>query len=450
MSVFRPSPVLLLAGLVLIGLALRAGLQTVRSADLTIDRDAYLGIATALKTTGVYATPNSNQPTAFRPPLYPLLLATISRALPLALTVAVINLASAALTIGGTYLLARELGLKSGALLAAAWVTFDPLLLWSAKDAMTEGLFTGLLTLTLWLTVRWLHAPSWPLALTTGLTVAATSLCRPTLLPWNLYWLGLFVVAVGSPSLRSRHHPWQAAAILLLVSGTLSLWGLRNLDQLGHFIPTTTHGGYTLLLGNNPVFFREVVQGPPGATWSYDSLTQWQADLHRQQQADLALQAKDEVAVDRWCNQRARQWISNHPQQFLTACLYRLQALWSLGPRGPESASLPTVVRLGISAFYAIWFTAAAWGLIILVRQNHWSPQAWAPWIPLLLWAAVLCTVHLFYWTDTRMRAPLHPVLACLAAIPLSQYLQSRQNRDNSSKSGHNSSASEHIPSTKK
>ncbi|MFX9077435.1 hypothetical protein ABTN32_20465, partial [Acinetobacter baumannii] len=49
---------------------------------------------------------------------------------------------------------------------------------------------------------------------------------------------------------------------------TVSPWLVRNWLVFGVPILTTTHGGYTLLLGNNSVFTQDVVQQPWGTVWS--------------------------------------------------------------------------------------------------------------------------------------------------------------------------------------
>ena len=88
-------------------------------------------------------------------------------------------------------------------------------------------------------------------------------LCRPTFLPW----LGLGVLWVGGMTFRRdasndsgtyqsrtviiRH----AVAFVVGASLVLAPWGVRNLAVLGRAKLTTTHGGYTVLLGNNPSFY---------------------------------------------------------------------------------------------------------------------------------------------------------------------------------------------------
>ena len=69
----------------------------------------------------------------------------------------------------------------------------------------------------------------------------------------------------------------------------LSPWAIRNQVQFGRPIVTTTHGGYTLLLANNPEFYHWLRSGPWGSVWRAD---QFNADWNRRK-------PRDELQADR-------------------------------------------------------------------------------------------------------------------------------------------------------
>jgi hypothetical protein len=52
-----------------------------------------------------------------------------------------------------------------------------------------------------------------------------------------------------------------------------------------------------------------------------------------------------------------------------------------------------------------------------LAITTRTTPFARPPWLWATLLIASFATVHLVYWTDMRMRAPLTPALSLLAAI---------------------------------
>jgi hypothetical protein len=196
-----------------------------------------------------------------------------------------------------------------------------------------------------------------------------------------------------------------AVAVIVLLP-----WGLRNLSVFGRPILMTTHGGYTLLLGNNPDFDREVVSQPWGTVWdgSHGGGQQAWVEQVNREMADAGIIG--EVAQDRWLKNRAWSHISADSAMFVRACWLRLRRFWGLMP--VEGASDQSqVVRWSVGTFYGLVFFGAIFGAFHVKR--FWS-SAW--WPPLLMMAAFM-GVHLVYWTNTRMRAPIMPVLAVLAAI---------------------------------
>jgi hypothetical protein len=67
-------------------------------------------------------------------------------------------------------------------------------------------------------------------------------------------------------------------------------------------------------------------------------------------------------------------------------------------------------VRWGIAVFFAVELLAAAMGLWRLRREERRN------WWPLVLLVLSFALVHVVYWSNLRMRAPIEPVLALLAA----------------------------------
>ncbi len=395
-----PSPRSL--GLVL-GLALIVRLVAlgVWQSDLLLDRDAYLGIAANI-TRGVgFCQPETMTPTAFRPPLYPLLIGCLQFVIPKGLAVAAINLVAGLGTVWGTAILAQRWwpADSRAAVIAAGLVALDPLLVRYVAQPMTESLFAALVSWTLLGIDRFFDPEEKPRVWAAGLLAGLTLLCRPTLLPF----LGL--VSTGMLIAVVRHQQtWQRLIVWSMSAGLpLCLWGLRNWLVLGVFLLTTTHGGYTLHLANNPVFYREVVRQPWGTVWGRKSLLQWQAGNTRRMTAEFGPHA-GEFREDGWHNAEAKQTIGADRTGFWLAVLYRQRSFWSLAPRG--EAAVPSGLSVLIAGWYALLFVGTVYGLLSVHRQCRWLSLA------LIL---SIAAVHLFYWTDTRMRSPLHPVFAVLA-----------------------------------
>ena len=87
---------------------------------------------------------------------------------------------------------------------------------------------------------------------------------------------------------------------------------------------TTTHGGYTLLLGNNPQYYDFLRRWwLESATWdAKDVYASWRAQ-HTLIETPVGA-AADEVAADRWAYHQAWSSIQHDPAGFLFASIHRL------------------------------------------------------------------------------------------------------------------------------
>ncbi len=404
--------------LIAVGLLVRLLLIVVRFEELSDDRDAYLGIANNLLQGLGFSTPGTDRPTAFRPPLYPILLAFFTGILG-TLGVAILHLVAGGVTIWATVKLSEHWGLKRGALLAGLFVAFDPILLRYSTLPMTEVTFTALTTVMLWLWNRADRNPSWGAYLLTGVGFAIAALCRPSLLPMlAILWVFYLLNELRSP--RRFENSIKSTLVILLVAGaataTMLPWGLRNLVVLGQFKITTTHGGYTLLLGNNPVFFEAVVRKPLGTTWGdYEvedarSQTSWINKVNRQLNERGLISEFDR---DRAQYEMAIENIKADPLMFLKASLLRELRFWSPVPIGPQARSMNPFIYRGTAIFYLFVYLFAFSGLIIVLREPSNKRKIWLPALAVLVTFSV---VHSLYWSNARMRAPLIPVMAILAA----------------------------------
>jgi hypothetical protein len=206
------------------------------------------------------------------------------------------------------------------------------------------------------------------------------------------------------------------AALAAAAAVPVAAWALRNWVQLGRPILTTTHGGYTLWLANNDDYYDFLRSGSWGEVWTSKSLDQQQSELARKT-------GFDEVAADRAAYERARAAIARQPMMFAWSCLVRLGQLWN--PLPHKVAADESLARAAGRWMTAAWYTAlyclAAIGLYRLGR-SAWTP----PWSFALGLVAAFCCVHALYWSNLRMRAPLVPVLAWLAAYGWTRGLRRR------------------------
>jgi hypothetical protein len=407
----------MLFGLLLTAAVVRGGALWVWSGNLSEDRDAYLALAEGLAAGRGYSVHDTEVPTAFRPPLYPVLLAA-SGAYRSPGTLGLLHLLLGTGAVWLTYRLGERLSLGEPlSVFAAALVAFDPLLVRYASFPMTETLATLLATALL---VAMIGAAGPWRKILTGLLFGLCVLCRPTLWAfagllvalWIVNSVRTFRVKPEAISGELRRVPWLMLVTLVL---TVAPWVVRNLFVMGRPILMTTHGGYTLLLGNNPAFYREVVGQPWGTVWdgaAGDGQAKWAAALNAEmREAGIT----GEVARDQWMRRRALDNIRDQPDQFLRACVLRFRRFWSLTPSGADSRGLPAALRVAVGVWFGGIFVLAAIGLARILRSGS------TRWAAALLMLATFVAVHVVYWSNARMRAPVVPVIALLAARGVSR-----------------------------
>lgn len=411
--------------LLIVAALLRLAVICWKPESLAEDRDLYWGIAKRMAAGDGFSNPDWGHPTAYRPPLYPLLLAGILIVGGGPKLLAIVQIGLSLATVQLTWRLARRLGFSSLGLMAAAFVAFNPLLVQATSQAMTEILCAFLLT-SLLVVVTETRLGDWRRCCGIGVLFGLTALCRPT-----VWAFAVLASCVGLITLTWRiknveRSVWVKTLLGWLVIGlttglTVASWVIRNADVFGEPIVTTTHGGYTLLLGNNDEAYRVEVAEPTGQPW--DS-REWQKSLRQEaQRADLKKWVhpgsftthdleftQKELARDHWMSAVARTWIRQHPREFAASCWLRVKRFWNVWPGGSDAGSLPTVARWGVAVFFAVELLLAAIGLCGMRREE------WAKWWPLVLLVLSVALVHVVYWSNLRMRAPVEPVLALLAA----------------------------------
>lgn len=402
-----------LAVLLVASVAVRLAIVTVPYGRLRQDPDAYRQIAENLVQRGVYSrTPLGKpvRPTAFRPPLYPLLLAALNEnGHVTSARVATLHVVLGCLTVLLTFLVANSWGLGRAAWLAAGCVACDPILLNQSAQVMTETVATFLAISGLWILTYFTPHKSRRNALVSGLAIGTASLCRPTFLIWAalagvyLFWNG-------------RTIDWRRIGhVVALAAGVgiaLLPWAARNWHALGRPVLATTHGGYTLLLGNNRFFYRHLRTQPWGSVWDARELQVWlEQQVNTRHRRDS--RTNEEIYVDQRLYGLAWDAIRREPLMFVYACAVRLMRIWS--PLPHQQASLESVARRLLRYAVAIWYVAV-YAVASVVAFRHTRRLTAPPWIWGLLLILAFSVVHTVYWSNLRMRAPLMPFAYIVAA----------------------------------
>ena len=408
--------------LILVAAAIRGSVAWFGFSDLSDDPDSYARLAVAWAKSGTFGFEGEAgvSPTAFRPPLYPWLLSWfvsdggVARA-----AVAVLHVLMGCATVGLTCLIGAKLQLRF-AWLAGLAVAVDPILLRQSQLVMTETLATFLAVLAWWLWLVGLpsvnrndaatarrNSIQWLAIVAFGLILGLSILARPTAAPWALLCAG-FAMFVGNTSWKRR-----VIDCALICAGVLVCvvpWTMRNYSQLGKPIWATTHGGYTLLLANNPPLYRHFMKEGGSRAWEAD-------DFHEALAVRIALEDPplNELSQDEFLYRAALMTILRQPQVFLMSCVYRVGWLFALWPYDGSFG----VMEVAIGIWYAVTFGLAYAGLRQLMRDREL--RGW--WVGLLIILS-LVAVHSIFWSNMRMRSPALPCIMLLAAVAIGRRLR--------------------------
>jgi len=420
---------------VLVTIAIRVAVIASDWTSLSRDDDSYARLACAWSQSGTFGFASLDSttlagdvlPTAYRPPAYPWLLSWLVEAGRLNLSlVAVLHVALGLATVVLVYAMAVRLHLACPALPAMA-VACDPILLRGSQLVMTETLIACAATVlwAIWLQIQqprlatelshphaFRRALFWSGLL--GLSLGLAILIRPTILPW-----AMILVVLQWPRQISLRHLTPAAMTLVVLLSVLFPWALRNQRYLGQLVWTTTHGGYTLLLANNPLIYehfrlhgvsRDWDANPFHALWAQryagdpTQASFWDATQIKKDHREPPI---DELQDDRLAQQAAMSTIARQPPMFVASCFIRGLWFWALNPSEGR-----WVVKLAIGCWYFAWFAAAILGLRSLARKK-WTPL----WLGPLALVVTLTMIHAVYWSNMRMRAPVMPVVYMLASV---------------------------------
>ena len=365
-------------------------------------------IARSLVEGGGYADPFSNYvlrhtgPTAWLPPLYPLILAGSFRFFGVytqasAWVVLALNCVFSAWTARAVWEIgARCLGRRVGVWSGWLWALYPAAMQYAVHWVWEMTLTTALLAwvLVLMLRMRGIGEEQ---------TVAATASVRAWAL-FGLMWgfialsnssLLLFLpvcgvwLLLGKPGLlRSLRGAGLAALVFL---GCVTPWTWRNWRVFHAFVPMRGNLGVEAYLGNGP--------GSNGLLMEYD---------HPYQAPDqLRLYASmGEVRYAAMRGRLASANIQAHPAHFMADVLKRIYYFWVSLPHSEGSSML---VEAGRVLNYAFVSLAGLLGLMLALWRRR--PAAW-----LLMWAFVLLPLPYYLVTvHARFRHPLEPLICCLA-----------------------------------
>ena len=415
------STTLPLVAILVVGIVVRALLWTwFAGLDLHDDERDYNALAVSLAQESTYRL--EGQTTSIRPPLYPLAVSLVYRALGVRTAdelsgaqqaVRALQAIFSLLTVLLVYRLASDLFSARVGLWAAGIVCFYPSLLAYNNLILTETLFTFWLTLSVWLAVRYLRSGDWRWAVGTGAAIALGALTRSALWMFPpalaLFWM---VLASGGWRVRLLGPLCMIATFSLVIAP----WAVRNTRLERTFTTIDSMGGRNVMMGNyeyTPLWRAWDAIGITGEHAWYRVLA-GRYDNFR----ELTQGQRDKLAM----REGVRFMLAN-PALTAQRDLVKFFNFWQLEREVVAAAGrglfgrLPTVVVLLLTLLifgsYALLFVGAVVGAIAA------PPIDWRAHLMCGLMVAFLCALHTAVFAHSRYHLPLVPILACYAAQAL-------------------------------
>lgn len=403
----RPGVLLLLVVVVAVAVRLAfAGLVVGFDREPFGDESDYHGIAVSLTQGEGYTLANGTT-TARRPPLYPVLLAALYKITgPSPAAARVLQAMLGGVIVWLVFPVARRYFTTQTAWWAAVATALNPFLIFLSGYMLTENLYIVVLLCLLLVVPSVGAVRSWRHAAAAGVLLAVASLARPTGFAVAEWFVVVYVLFAAVP-LRER--VTRTLVVVAALAIVLMPWAVRNYRAFDRFILFTTHGGITFYQGNNP----RVLEVPQyrGNVAPLDQLPGHE-ELSRMTQIE-----REDAA---WA--MGKQFLRENKREVPRLLCNKFLRFWRFksdtglsGIRSgwwfsKDSALGRIAASLDIGFVYAlVAIPLFVFGLVVTWR--HWR-------VLLLPYGLIVChtAISLVFHGSLRMRSPIEPIIAIMAA----------------------------------
>jgi 4-amino-4-deoxy-L-arabinose transferase-like glycosyltransferase len=338
-------------------------------------------------------------PTAWEPPLYPFLIASVFRIFGIytrcsAIVLLTINSIFSALTCIPIFLIAKRCFDERVAVWTAwTWALLPSVIFWCTRWVWETSLAALLLATIFWLTLNLEKNDGLKPWLQFGLlwgVAALTNTALLSFLPVSGLWAWYHRAKLGKRSLG------QVILASLIFAACITPWLVRNYRMFGQFVFIRSNFGAELRLGNGP--------GADGTWMDYLHPTKNVLEMRRYQELG-------EIAYVAARKREAVAYIREDDLRFAHISVRRFIYYWGGLPKPSEN---PVLATFRNSLFLAS-SVLAFWGLGRALRKR--KPGAW-----LFFWL-VLCypLVYYFVFPHPRYRHPIEPELGILMLYVISE-----------------------------
>jgi 4-amino-4-deoxy-L-arabinose transferase-like glycosyltransferase len=354
-------------------------------------------------------------PTAFWPPGYPFLLAFAYKLFGAGVTTAqLLNVLLGTATVGLVYLIGRRTVGERAALVASAIVAAFPSLIFYTAVTLSETTFTFLILLSVYLLMREADPErtdaggrNLRLLFISGLVIGFATLVRGQafLLPLVLvpFWLRAGFVR---PEITDK-----LVALALAIGLVVAPWTIRNAAEMGAPVLISTNAGVDFWIGHHDgatgrgQMADELFAGRPGLD-STEREVAVNADGFREGVGFVLTHPLDEAVLP----VKKLFWLYSHDAEAL---------LWNEAHGGqPFLSNAEEFFLLGAANGY--YYIVMGFFLLGAARWFSWREPGRLLLISLV---AYWTLVHVVFFGDPRFHAPIMPVIALLAAMPVAALL---------------------------
>jgi 4-amino-4-deoxy-L-arabinose transferase-like glycosyltransferase len=338
-------------------------------------------------------------PTAWEPPLYPFLIASVFRVFGIyshasARILLSINSIFSALTCIPIFLIAKRCFNEKVAVWSSwTWALLPSVIFWCTRWVWETSLAALLLAVIFWLTLTMDETDGFKPWLQFGLlwgVAALTNTALLSFLPVSGLWVWYHRAKLGKRSLSG------VILASIIFASCIAPWLIRNHHVFGQFVFIRSNFGAELRLGNGP--------GADGTWMDYLHPTKNVSEMHRYQQlGELAYVAERK--------KEAMAYIREDYARFAGLSLKRFIYYWGGLPKTSENP----VVAFFRKSLFAASSALAFWGLSRALRKHR--PGAW-----LFFWVILAYPlVYYFLFPHPRYRHPIEPELGILMLYIISE-----------------------------
>lgn len=341
-------------------------------------------------------------PTAFRPPGFPALLAIAARVSDDLLVLRVVNSLILGLVIVLAAFIARRLAGSLAASMTAIALTFSPVALFTATKLYPQTLATAALLGALlgsMQVVANVGGKRIGSAVITGLCGALLTLSVPN------HGVTVAVIIVWLIWVLRRQAILPVALVIVTCLIPIGLWSVRNYSVFSEFVPVSTNGGLNLLIGNSD---------DAGVNTGVNvDVSKYIEEAHRRE--------LNEAAADKYFQSEALRWISENRAESARLYVGKLINTFNIQQEMATSTQTPSVwATLLIGITYLPLLAVFLWRHVA-ARTIELRPGE--PLILCAFWANVV--VGAIAFTRLRFRVPLDPMMAIIAMSFLATLLNS-------------------------